>query len=233
MKVSCLCDHPVRSYDLKQICWLLGLENLSTGNPSRFDTSHSRLQLWQTHLIMLNLLLFLCCFLLIFFSSWLWPSILLDFSCISLHSIASDHDNLSEILNILWLYLMLHYRIWRLNINTTCSGYLDRSSRSLLACSVQQVCEEEMAAANPSSTSSGQVSVKKKWVNSCCAAYCSATTHLSQWPKAKNDSDYWTSWVLQKNRSFTLNSKSRLCCKHFKEDCFSNLYKYVMGYDTK
>ena len=65
----------------------------------------------------------------------------------------------------------------------------------------------------------------------CDAAYCESTSHLFKWPVDKADSEYWSRWVKTKNVSFKLIASSRLCCKHFSEECFDNLYKYLLECD--
>ena len=72
----------------------------------------------------------------------------------------------------------------------------------------------------------------KKYRKACDAAFCESTSHLFKWPTDKADSDYWCRWVKTKNVSFKLKASSRLCCKHFSEECFDNLYKYVLEFDS-
>ena len=71
----------------------------------------------------------------------------------------------------------------------------------------------------------------KKYRKACDAAFCESTSHLFKWPTDKADSEYWCRWVKTKNVSFKLKASSRLCCKHFSEECFDNLYKYLLECD--
>jgi len=68
----------------------------------------------------------------------------------------------------------------------------------------------------------------------CAAAYCDSTNKLFKWPDKDKKSHLhkaWSTWVATDVANFKLNSNSRICCKHFTEDCFLNLYRYVTEHD--
>ena len=70
----------------------------------------------------------------------------------------------------------------------------------------------------------------------CAAAYCDSTTKLFQWPDLNSRPELhkaWTNWVKTDVINFKLTSNSRLCCKHFSQDCFTNLYRYATERENK
>lgn len=73
---------------------------------------------------------------------------------------------------------------------------------------------------------------KRKVFRRCCAPNCLSEKHLFAWPKERGHFDAWTSFVKQKERDFSYVSSKRICCKHFKEDCFDNLYAYAIGVEN-
>ena len=80
-------------------------------------------------------------------------------------------------LSVLWLYLLFRYRMWHANINFCLRLFWNEFKVSLSMSIIVWI----MAAANTSTPSSAQISAKKKSTNSWWPAYCSSTTHLSQW----------------------------------------------------
>ena len=85
-------------------------------------------------------------------------------------------------------------------------------------------------AASVNNLESPQTIKRKKPTRKCAAAYCEAQLHLYSWPKDRSSSDALTSFIRQKEKGFQLTgSNKRICCKHFKEEAFSNLYAYAIG----
>lgn len=70
----------------------------------------------------------------------------------------------------------------------------------------------------------------------CAAAYCESYVSLFSWPNAiKNPTvhAYWTSWLKADLKKFQPKKNSRLCWKHFQDDCFDNLLPYLNGFHDK
>ena len=65
----------------------------------------------------------------------------------------------------------------------------------------------------------------------CVAAGCDhKDNQLYQWPANASLARAWTQFVKLKRDKWTQSTRSVLCSKHFKDECFANLGQYKAGY---
>lgn len=53
---------------------------------------------------------------------------------------------------------------------------------------------------------------------------------LHKWPTDKSQADAWRRFVCSKRKDWKPSSVSRLCSKHFTEDCFENMLQFSTGH---
>ena len=70
----------------------------------------------------------------------------------------------------------------------------------------------------------------------CAAMYCEQKNKLFEWPNPATHPvlhKAWTAWIKCDRKDFVLKDSSRICCKHFKEECFANLHAYIVEEDSR
>ncbi|XP_067935773.1 uncharacterized protein [Watersipora subatra] len=83
------------------------------------------------------------------------------------------------------------------------------------------------------------MSSSRHWALSCAAANCEETKHLFAWPRGRTSTDVqrakWTAFVKKHVANFRYKTISRICFRHFTEECFSNYhqYRYQQGEDIR